>query len=86
MTFNLFGRVVIGSLREATAHKLNKEYQREENNEWENNNYVDGVTLKGTSLVPQTGLGMCTGNKGELTLTSHSRAAKQSFCMCVIPG
>lgn len=46
---------------------FNKEYQREENNEWENNNYVDGVTLKGTGLVPQTGSGMCTGNKGELT-------------------
>lgn len=67
MTFNLFGRVVIGSLREATAHELNKEYQWEENNEWENNNYVDGVTLKGTGLVPQTESGMCTGNKGELT-------------------
>lgn len=55
MTFNLFGRTVIGSLWEATAHKLNKEYRREENNEGENNNYVVGITLKGTGLIPQTG-------------------------------
>lgn len=55
MTFNLFGRLVIGSLWEATAHKLNKEYRGEENNEGENNNYVQGVTPKGTSLIPQKG-------------------------------
>lgn len=61
MTFNWFGRVVIGSLWESTAHTLNKEYQGEENNEGENNNYVDGVTLKGTSLIPQTGERMCLG-------------------------
>lgn len=53
MTFNLFGQVVIGNLWEATAHKFNKEYQREENNEGENNNYVAGVTLKGTVLIHQ---------------------------------
>lgn len=46
MTFNLFGRVVIGSLWEATAQRLNKEYQRE-NSVGENNNYVDGVNFKG---------------------------------------
>ncbi len=46
--------MVIGSLWEATAHKLNKEYRREENSEGENNNYMDGITLKGISLIPQT--------------------------------
>ncbi len=48
MTFNYFGRVVIGSLWETTAHRLNKEHRTEENNEGENNDYVVGVTLKAT--------------------------------------
>lgn len=48
MTFNLFGRVVIGGLWEATAQKLNKKYHGEDNSEGETSNYVASDTLKTT--------------------------------------
>lgn len=47
--------MLIGSLWKATTHKLNEEYQREEKSEGVNNNYMDGVTLKGTGWIPQAG-------------------------------
>lgn len=64
MTFNLFGLVVIGSLWE--ANKLNKEYQRDDYSEGEKNNYVDGVTVNGTGLIPQTGEAVCMEKNGKV--------------------
>lgn len=53
MTFNLFGRVVIGGLWEATAQKCNKKYHREDNSEGQTSNYVASDTLKTTNLFPR---------------------------------
>lgn len=53
MTFNLFGRMVIGGLWEATAQKLNKRYRGEDNSEGETSNYVASDALKTTDLFPR---------------------------------
>lgn len=41
--------------------------EEKKNNEGENNNYVDGVTLKGNGLISQTRRRVCMGKSGEVT-------------------